>query len=184
MPTIWSRNELAEIIKLHQKSKHSSIDADEQRIVLGALSFSNKTAEEILTPRKVVFSLEANNILDVKTLEKIKRFGFSRIPVYRDEIDKIIGILYSKDLIQIRLGKKVQEVCKRNKIIQIDKGKKLDALLNEFIKKKIHIAIVKNEYGEFEGIVSLEDVIEEILRTQIVDEKDTVRDLQKKAKKI
>ena len=182
MPTIWSRNELEEIIKLHQQSKHSSIDADEQRIVLGALSFSNKSAKDVLTPRKVVFSLEENTLLDDRTLEKIKRLGFTRIPIYKKELDKIIGILYVKDLVGIKKGKKAKDFCKKRKLIKIKEEKKLDVLLNIFIKKKIHLVIVENKYGEFQGIVSLEDVIEEILRVEIVDELDKIKNLQKRAK--
>jgi metal transporter CNNM len=183
MPTIWSKNELEEIIKFHQKSKNSSLDADEERIILGALSYSNKTAENVLTPRKVVFSLESKTILNKKVLNKIKKSGFTRIPIYRENIDNIIGVLYVKKLIGIGKGKKVKDICQKKNIFKINKNKKLDVLLNDFIKRKIHLAIVFNEYGEFEGIISLEDILEEILRMQIVDEEDTVKDMQKLAKR-
>jgi len=181
IPTIWSRNELEEIIKLHQKSKHSSIDADEQRIILGALSFSNKSAKDVLTPRKVVFSLEANTILNEKNLNKIKKSGFTRIPIYKKEFDNIIGILYVKDLVGIKKGKKAKDFCKKRKLIKIKEEKKLDVLLNDFIKHKIHLVIVENKYGEIQGIVSLEDILEEILRVEIVDELDKIKDMQKNA---
>ncbi len=183
MPTVWSRNELEEIIKFHQKSNKSNLDADEERIILGALSYSHKTAEDVLTPRKVVFCLEEKTILNKKILNKIKKSGFTRIPIYRENIDNIIGILYAKKLIGIKEGREAKDLCQKKNIFKINENKKLDVLLNEFIKKKTHMAIVFNEYHEFEGIVSLEDILEEILRTQIVDEEDKVRDMQKLAKR-
>lgn len=184
MPTVWSRNELEEIIKFHQKSDKSNLDADEERIILGAMTYSHKTAEDVLTPRKVVFCLEEKTVLDKKTLNKIKKSGFTRIPIYKEHIDNIIGILYAKKLIGIGKNKKIKDVYQKKGLFKINGAKKLDVLLNDFIKKKKHMAIVFNEYNEFEGTVSLEDILEEILRTQIMDEEDNVRDMQELAKHI
>lgn len=182
MPTIWSRNELAEIIKHHEDSQDSRIDADEERIILGALSFSDKKITDIMTPRVVVFALEIDTPLNDKLLKKIKKSGFTRIPVYKKTIDKIVGIIYLKDLVGIKKSDTIKKLCKKQKLFKINIEKKLDVLLNQFIKKKIHLATVFNEYNEFVGIVTLEDILEEILKTEIVDENDTVVDLQKMAK--
>ncbi len=184
MPTIWSRHELEEIIKLHKNSPHSSIDANEEKIVLGALSFSEKTAEDILTPKRVVFALEENTILNRKKIEEIKKSGFTRIPVYKKEKDNIIGILYSKDLIGLKNEKKkVKNICKKKNLLTISAKKKLDSLLNQFIKRRLHIASVFNRYHEFIGIITLEDIIEEILKTEIIDENDKVINFQKAARR-
>ncbi len=182
MPTVWSRKELAEIIKHHEDSKDSGLDSDEERIILGALSFSDKNIMEIMTPRTVVFSLEASTLLDVKVLLKIKKSGFARIPIYEDRVDNIIGILYSKDLIGLRKQDTIKKLCKKRKPLRVTTKKRLDVLLGQFIRKKVHIAVIFNEYNEFVGIVTLEDIIEEILKIEIVDEDDHVVDLQKMAR--
>jgi len=182
MPNIYSKKELMKIVEEHEGSKESDVDADEERIIHGALSYSDKNAEQIMTPRTVVYSLEVDSILNKKLLTEIKEEGFTRIPIYQESIDNIIGVLYIKDLINIKLGTKIKNIYKKEKTLTVAKEIKLDELLAMFIKAKTHIAIVKNEYKGLEGVVTLEDVIEEILKQEIVDETDKVPDLQKKAK--
>ena len=182
IPNVYSKKELIQIIKEHGGSKKSDVDADEERIIEGALSFSEKSAEQIMTPRTVVYALEINARLDEKLINEIKEEGFTRIPVYQNSIDDVIGILYSKDLINIKLDIKVKDIYKKEKILTVLKQQKLDQLLNMFIGSKVHLALVKNEYHGLTGVVTLEDVIEEIIKREIVDETDHTPDLQKKAR--
>ena len=184
MQTIYSKKELMKIIEEHEKMKGSDIDADEERIVKGALSFSDKRVESIMTPRSMVYALDENIVIDRGLLEEIKKKGFTRIPVYINSIDNVVGILYSKDLINVKLKKRVKGLYRKQKLMVVPKNLKLDKLLNIFIKNKAHLACVKNEYGEFEGVVTLEDVVEEILSVEIVDESDRIADLQMKAKEM
>ena len=183
MPTVYSKKELMKIVEEHEDSKESAVDEDEERIIKGALSYSNKTAEEVMTPRTVVFAVEDDRTLDEELLNEIKKEGFTRIPVYNESIDNVVGVLYTKDLINIDLGAKVIDIAKKQKVLLIEKEKKLDELMNMFIQSKTHIAFVKDEYQGLEGIVTLEDVVEEILSQEIVDETDKVPDLQKKARR-
>ena len=180
--TIYSKKELMKIIEEHEDAEHSDLDSDEERIIRGALSFSEKSAGRIMTPRTVVFALEVNTLLDKKQLEKIREEGFSRIPVYKNSIDNILGVLYVKDLITTKIDTKVKSLYRKEKILTIPKEIKLDKLLSAFTRSKSHIAIIKDEYDGFEGVVTLEDVIEEVLKIEIVDESDTVADLRKKAR--
>ncbi len=182
MPNILSKREFKEIIKFHEDSPKSKIDTDEERIMLGALSFSDKIVRSIMTPRTVVFALDVKDILDKKNLQRIKKYGFTRIPIYDKHIDKIVGILYTKDLIGINLGVKIKDIYHKNNLIIVPENRKLDVLLNEFISKKTHIAFVFDEYGSLRGIATLEDVIEEVFGREIVDETDKIIDLQKNAK--
>lgn len=183
MHTIYSKKELMKIVEEHEEMEESNIDADEERIVKGALSFSDKTVRSVMTPRRVVYALEAKSIIDKKLLENIKKSGFTRIPIYRKSIDDIVGVLYSKDLIDIKIGLRIGDVYRKQGLIIVSEDLKLDQLLDIFIKTKTHLACVKNEYQEFDGVVTLEDVIEEILRIEIVDETDKVADLQTMARK-
>jgi len=181
MNTIYSKKELMKIIEEHGSSEESSLDIDEERIIRGALSFSNKPVKEIMTPRTVIYMIEEKSILNKKLLNKIKEEGFTRIPVYKNSKDNISGVLYAKDLINIKSGIKIKDICKREKILTVSENKNLDDLLSLFIKTKVHIAFIKNKYKGLEGIATLEDILEEIIQQEIVDETDKVDNLQNKA---
>ncbi|MFW0862547.1 MAG: CNNM domain-containing protein [Candidatus Komeilibacteria bacterium] len=178
MPTIYSKKELSKIIEEHKESIDSDVDEDEERIVRGALTFSNRTVEQVMTPRTVVFGIEMQTPLDEKTLKLIKEEGFTRVPVYENNIDNVKGLLYMKDLVYLKDNKTVADLYKEERVIIVSRGTHLDQLLNTFIDSKAHMAFVKDEYGGFEGVVTLEDILEEILKQEIVDETDDVVDMQ------
>jgi len=178
MSTVWSHNELKEIITHHRKSKGSKLDADEERILLGALSFSDKIVGDIMISRSHVSSLNINEIIDKKLISKMKKFGLSRFPVYEGKIDNIKGILFLRDLAGLPVVSSVKKVYRKTNLM-VRETDKLDVLLRSFIMKRIHLASVFNKNHEFVGVVSLEDVIEEIFGREIVDETDYFRDIQK-----
>lgn len=181
-PTTWTKEELKEIIKEHEDAPEKPIDEDEERIVLGALTYSEKTAKDILTPRKLLYTLEIETELSQDVLKEIREKGFSRIPVYEKEKDNIVGILFAKDLIGVSPGEPLRKHYRKDAIIlRIPETKNLDALLDKFIHLRMHIAFVFDEYGGLEGIVTLEDVIEEVIQVEIVDEVDKVVNLRKEA---
>jgi metal transporter CNNM len=182
---VLSKKEISEIIKKQEDEPGSDIDADEERIILGALSFSDKTAINIGTPATVVYYLNESTEINTQLIEEIVRRGFSRIPLYNNTPDNMTGILYVKDLIKL-IGQtktiSVGEISRKNKILKVDEDIKLDILFNELIKSKIHLAILYDEFGAFSGIITLEDIVEEILSVEIVDEQDEFTDMQKVAK--
>lgn len=184
LPTIWTKSELGEIIKEHEDSPDSIIDEDEERIILGALSFSEKKAADVMTPRTVSYLLEAQRPIDAGLFEELKEKGFSRIPVYEDEPENVVGILYVKKLIGMceENRRAVGEVCEKTGVIITSRDTRLDNLLNVFIHNRSHMALVFDEYGMFNGIVTLEDIVEEILKIEIVDEEDKTEDMQKLAR--
>jgi CBS domain containing-hemolysin-like protein len=136
-----------------------------------------------MTPRTVSYLLEAGKIIDSDLLEEIKSKGFSRIPVYESTDENIIGILYVKKLVGFcrDKGPTVGDVCEKRGVIFTDRDTRLDNLLNVFIHNRSHMALVYGEYGMFNGIVTLEDIVEEILKVEIVDEQDRAEDMQKLA---
>ena len=152
-------------------TKDSVENKEEKKILEGIVKFGNTDVKQIMTPRTDVVAF--NEEIDYKTLiNGLKTVKFSRIPVYEDSFDKIKGILYVKDLIE-----KIKEPSKYNwsELLRdakfVPENKKLDDLLKEFQEEKTHIAIVVDEYGGSSGIVSLEDVLEEIVG-DITDEFD------------
>ncbi len=183
MPTIYSKKELAKLIEDHENSHESEIDEDEERIIKGALSYSEKKVRDIMTPRVAMFCLSANKKVDEKLLKRISDTGHSRIPVYEKNLDNIIGILYVKDLINTNWkDKKVRDVARKD-VIFVDHTKPLDDLLNEFKKTRHHLFIVLDEFGGVAGLVTIEDVLEEIIGAEIVDEFDKHEDLRALAKR-
>jgi len=183
MPDIYSKKELMKIVEQHEDLKDSTIDADEERIIRGALSYSDETAIDVMTPRTMLYALAGELKINNSLLKKIKESGFTRIPIYDEVIDDIIGVLYVKDLLGVKKGTRLNKICHHESLMIIKGDIKLDALLNKFIRHKEHIALVKDEFGGTAGIVTLEDIVEEVLRVEIVDETDRVANLQKEARK-
>ncbi len=135
---------------------------EEQKILEGIVSFGNTDTKQVMSPRIDIFALEMEETF-TEIYQKIVDKGYSRIPVYRESIDHIEGVLFVKDLIP-HINKKEFDW---NTLIRepffVPENKKLDDLLKEFQSKKSHLAIVVDEYGGTSGLVSLEDVIEEIV---------------------
>jgi len=180
--TIYSKKELTKIIEEHENSNDSDLDKEEERILKGALSFSDKKVENIMTPRTEIFSLSYNKKITEKTIKDISNSGHSRIPIYKKDNDHIIAILYVKDLINKNWhNKKIEDIARPN-VLFVNYDKKLDDLLDKFKKTRHHIFIVLNKFGGVSGLVTIEDVIEEIIGAEIVDEFDKYEDLQKVAK--
>ncbi|MBJ2174748.1 gliding motility-associated protein GldE [Aureibaculum sp. A20] len=134
----------------------------EQKILQGIVTFGNTETVHVMCPRTDVFALpESDTFADV--VAKVIKNGHSRIPVYHDNIDEITGVLYSKDLLPHLNKKTFQWKRVMRKPFFVPENKKLDDLLKEFQEMKNHLAIVVDEYGGTSGIVTLEDVIEEIV---------------------
>ena len=144
----------------------------EKEILKGIVEFSNISVKAIMRARVDVIAIEQNTSFD-EVVELINEYGYSRIPVYDESLDSIKGILYVKDLLR-RLKDKQENPQWLDLIRQayfVPESKKIDDLLEEFKTKRLHIAIVVDEYGGTAGIVTLEDIIEEIFG-EINDEFD------------
>lgn len=180
LPVIYSKDELIKIIEEHEDSGDSEIDRDEEKILKGALSFSDKTIMEIMTPRIAIFAMPADSKLDKATVKKIFKAGNSRIPIYQDSLDDIVGVLYVKDLI-VNFGKtkKLVKDMAREDVVFVKQDKHLDDLFKAFKKIHKHLFVVLDNYDLVVGIVTIEDVLEEIINDEIVDEYDKYKDMQK-----
>lgn len=164
-----SMDELSQAIEL------ASDDLSEEKDILeGIVKFGNITVKEIMKPRLDVIALDYNDSF-TKVISVIVESGYSRIPVYKDNFDNISGILYIKDLlpylkIKDKAGFMWQKLIRKH--YYVPETKRINDLLEEFQLKKIHMAIVIDEYGGTSGIVTLEDILEEIVG-EITDESDT-----------
>jgi putative hemolysin len=135
---------------------------NEQKILQGIVSFGNTDTRQVMSPRIDIFALDIESTF-TEVLPKITEKGFSRIPVYRENIDQIEGVLFVKDLIPHIHKKEFDWKTLVREPFFVPENKKLDNLLKDFQAMKSHLAIVVDEYGGTSGLVSLEDVIEEIV---------------------
>jgi putative hemolysin len=136
--------------------------AEEQKILEGIVTFGNTEVRQVMSPRIDIFALDVTEpFCDI--LPKIVKTGYSRIPVYRDNIDQIEGVLFLKDLIPYIDAAEFEWQNILRQPFFVPENKKLDDLLKEFQEKKNHLAVVVDEYGGTSGIISLEDILEEIV---------------------
>lgn len=135
---------------------------EEQKILEGIVSFGNTDTKQVMRPRIDIFALD-ENMKFPEVVEEIKKHGYSRIPVFSENMDNVLGVLYVKDLLSHIDKKSFDWTPLIREPYFVPENKKLDDLLIEFQEKKIHLAVVVDEYGGTSGIVTLEDIIEEIV---------------------
>ncbi len=150
------------------------IEEEEQELIQGVVSFRTITVQEIMTPRVDIVAVSVDTTFD-ELLNTITESGHSRLPLYEKSLDNILGIIYAKDLLPYIADKKLRENFSIRKIARecffVPETKLISELMNEFQEKKMHIGIVVDEYGGTSGLISLEDILEEIVG-EIRDEHD------------
>lgn len=148
-----------------------AVDAEEVEMIESVMEFADTHAAEIMTPRTDIFALPVDlPVLEAR--ERVVEAGHTRVPVYREDLDHIIGILYAKDLLRHLDGDGPTDlVGVMRQAFFVPESKPLDDLLREFKLRKLHLAIVLDEYGGTAGLVTIEDVLEEIVG-EISDEYD------------
>ncbi len=183
-PSIYSKQELYRILEEHKASEFSDIEEDEAQIVRHALSFGDKQVREIMTPRRVVISVSADEPIGPILIDELHNSGHSRFPVYNDKkAQNFIGTLYLHDLVGRKEGGTAKDAM-RKEVYYVHEEQPLDYALKVFLKTNHHMLVVVNSFEEFVGVLSFEDVIEQILGEQIMDEFDQHADLRLVAKSL
>ena len=141
-----------------------SLEEEESDMIRSIIKFDDKTVREVMTPRVDILSLPSDASID-DAMDLIAKKQFSKIPLYRDNIDEITGIIYAKDLVPYLIGSrpnvKLQSISRN--VYFVPEQKPIDDLLNDFKEKKISLAIVVDEWGGTSGMVTLEDIVEEVM---------------------
>ncbi|WP_452222381.1 gliding motility-associated protein GldE [Lacinutrix salivirga] len=154
-----SVDQLSQALEL--TSEHDTTK-EEQKILQGIVSFGNTDTKQVMRPRIDIFALDIEKkYTDI--IPEIVANGYSRIPVFKDNVDTIIGVLYVKDLLPFIDRKQFDWTTLLRQPFFVPENKKLDDLMAEFQEKKVHLAVVVDEYGGTSGLISLEDIIEEIV---------------------
>ncbi len=170
--SVHSPDELRMLIE--QSEEQGAIDTEDAQLIGGVFEFSEKNAREVMTPRTAVVALTIDAGLD-EAVRTVEEAGFSRYPVYEDSIDNVVGMLHAKDLLPILRaperaeGFEVRRIMRR--IHVVPGSREVEEVLSDFKRLKEHIAVVLDEYGGTAGIVTMEDLLEEIVG-EILDEYD------------
>ena len=179
--TVVSRDEVSAMANVAEEE--GDLEEDENTIIQNLISMDEVTAYDVMTPR-VVCEI-APESMTLKSFYKNKRFRHhSRIPVYADNDEYITGYILRVEALQLMAEDKFETTLGeiRREVATFDEDTPLDQIWDEMLSKDEQIAIIINEYGSFQGILTLEDVIETLLGSEIVDENDTVRDMQQLAR--
>ncbi len=151
--------------------RHGAVDEEEKEMIESVIELTDKRVEEIMTPRTDVVALPKEADRD-DALQTIRAKGHSRIPVYEETIDTVLGVLYAKDLLRQSEDTPFSLTSVMRDVYFIPESKLVRDLLREFQARKLHMAIVLDEYGGTAGLVSIEDILEELVG-EIVDEYET-----------
>jgi metal transporter CNNM len=189
MGIVFSKDELKLLVEKQATAGHGDLNSDEAKIVGGVLELSRLTVGGIMTPIEKAFMLEINDRLNGDTMTMIWQTGHSRIPVYQHDRNNIVGLLFTKDLVLINPDDDIPLstilTFYGREVLKVFPDTKLDEMLKTFKTGRSHVAIVHDSkeddnggdpYYVTLGLVSLEDIIEEILRDEIVDETDVYVD--------
>ena len=175
-----SREEVIAMAELGEDE--GTIEESESTVIENVLMLDDISVEEVLTPRSVIFALDKTSSVR-EVLDKYNDIEFSRIPVYEEELDNIIGIVRrhvllkskAEDQFDVTMG----ELAKP--IHTVEENDSVGDVLDEFVKRREHLFMVKDQFGQVAGLITLEDAIETLLGIEIVDETDSVVDMRKLA---
>jgi len=166
---VHSSDELRYLVQ--QQKDSGMIEAADYDLIKNAFNFSERIARQVMIPRTTVVGVDINDFTETD-LEKIIEEGYSRIPVYEDSMDQIIGVLHLKDLLmKMRKGSKIVLAELVRPISMVPESKPIGAILRDFQLTRQQMAVIVNEYGGVEGIVTMEDILEELVG-EIQDEYD------------
>ncbi len=179
---VLSRSDFRVMAEIGKES--GALEAKEHQIIHNLLRFSAVLVKDIMTPRIVVVSASETTTIG-EFHQRHEDLPFSRIPIYKDQSDKITGYVLKDELllnlVDDNANRQLSEI--RRNIIIVHKSMPIPDLLDMFVHKKEHMALVVDEYGGMEGIVTMEDIIETLLGLEIVDESDSAEDMQALARK-
>jgi CBS domain containing-hemolysin-like protein len=150
------------------------IEAENYEIIKNAFDFTDHNAKQIMVPRQEIFALDAD-LPEKEIVEGILENGYSRIPIYKGSIDNIIGIVYAKDVLKAHYKNadfKIESIL--NQAFYAIETKRISEILADFQKMHIHMAVVMDEFGGTQGIITMEDILEELVG-EIQDENDDER---------
>ncbi len=177
----YSREEILAVVELGERE--GSLLTRESALIENLLKLKEYRAKNIMTPRSVVFAFK-NNVTIAQAIEQNEMYVYSRIPVYQDSVDTITGLVFNQNILEQSVGEHEELTMEQISVPVFHVSENLPVLnlLDLFIKRKEHLFVVHDSYGQTAGIVTMEDAIETLLGVEIMDEMDQVSDMQLLAK--
>ncbi len=180
---VYTKQDIIQLFEDQKISAGNQIDNTELDIALHALTFGDKKVSEVMTPRRVVHFVQAEEPIGPVLINELHESGFSRFPVRKEADNNIVGTLFLRDLVERKHGGIVSNAM-NSKVYYVNDQEKLIHVLKAFIRTKHHLFMVVNEFEDIVGIITIEDILEQILGRKIVDEFDRYADLRAVAKKL
>jgi CBS domain containing-hemolysin-like protein len=176
-----SREELAALARLGKRE--GALGPQEGALLENILKLRETRTEQILTPRTVVTALDGLRTIN-EALEELEKAPFTRVPVYREDIDTVVGLVFKPKIFEAELEGMGDQPLEdyASPVFRVSEELPVLQLLDQFIKRREHLFLVEDGYGQTAGIVTLEDALETLLGREIMDESDTVEDMQQLAK--
>ena len=172
---LYTKEDLIELFEKQKVQSDNQVDKQTLEIVQHSLQFGSKSVNDILTPRRSVKAVASTDTIGPILMTDLHKSGFSRFPVYEGKQDNIVGILYLRDLVRAKSGGMVQKLMSKQ-VCYVHEDQRLTDALQAILKTHQQQFIVVNTFEEYVGIVTIEDILEEIIGRQIVDEFDQYED--------
>lgn len=180
----YSKEELLRMFDAQKLAKESDVAADELRMIRSMLNFGDKKIRDVMTPRRMVSVVSKDDEIGPIMMSELHDTGHSRFPVVSDAKHYIfVGTLYLRDLVGQKTTKKVLDIMSKD-VRYVHEEESLDHALRAFLRTHHHLFVVVNNFEEFVGVLSIEDVLEEIIGKEIIDEFDAHDDLRAVAQSI
>lgn len=168
---LYEKQDLVDLLRQQKGQLDNRISKDELAIARNALSFGDKQVRDVMTPRRVMKTVSSGDSVGPVTMEELHKSGHSRFPVYEDKKDNFVGVLYMRDMVRARAGGLVKNLMEPRVYYVHDEGN-IDEVLQAFIKTHHHMFLVVNSFEEVVGLITMEDVLEQIVGKPILDEFD------------
>lgn len=173
-PRVFSEAELLDMIA----RSPGVLTSEQVRRLKANLRFDDRTVGDVMTPKGMMVTADAHDTLGPLVMSELHRSGHSRFPVVDDDIDHIVGILYLKELIDLKTEHQTVRSAMNRRVFFIREDQNLEHVLHGFLRSHHHLFVVVNEYRETVGLITLEDVIEALIGRRIVDEFDAFDDIR------
>ena len=174
---LYTKEDIIELIDTQKVQVDNRITEEELDIVKHALQFGDKTVAEVMTPRRMIKMVSSVDVIGPVLMGELHNSGYSRFPVYQDKEENIVGTLFIRDLVEAKAGGFVKTVMRKDVFYVYDQ-QSIARVLDAFIKTKHHMFLVVNNFEEIVGLITIEDVVEQVLGKQIIDEFDQYDDLR------
>jgi Mg2+/Co2+ transporter CorC len=180
---LYEKEDLIELLEEQQTQSDNRIEQAELKVALAAISSGDKLVRDCMTPRKVVEMVNIEDTIGPLLMDELHGSGFSRFPVYEGKKDNIVGTLFLRDLVRTKTGGLVRKIM-RHEVCFIHEEQSLIEAMQALLKTRHHLFIVVNSFEEYVGVISMEDVLEQIIGSPIVDEFDQYEDMRAVANKV